>query len=167
MALGSKLELAPGSWAEAVYEVSIGMIVGTCHIPNLIARWWFDKLSSTSSSTIRIAADGNRTDATDTATNNELKVVAVGYGRTGTVCRQCLCANSSCCCNGHHHLTHNRFSLSLSLLTTTKTPSNSIPSLSRWKNLAIPHSIRNIYTNIPRSYPCGPIPFFCRPFKPV
>ena len=79
-AIGAKLQLQPGSWAEAVYEVAIGVLVGTCHVPNLVIRFWTEKWRSLWRSV----------DNGEPLAENELEVVAVGYGRTGTV------SSSSC-----------------------------------------------------------------------
>jgi hypothetical protein len=43
-ALGAKLQLPEGSWIETAYQFAIGMIVGSCHIPKLIYRWWSTQL---------------------------------------------------------------------------------------------------------------------------
>lgn len=76
-AIGAKLQLTPGSWAEAVYEVAIGMLVGTCHVPNLVVGFWSDKM--------RTLWKSYQQSIQDDETPDELQVVAVGYGRTGTV----------------------------------------------------------------------------------
>lgn len=83
MAFGSKLELQAGSWLEAVYDVVIGVVVGASHSLNMLRKntmnsafigWIFEYLG------FERHVGGKST------TNTEgLKVVAVGYGRTGTV----------------------------------------------------------------------------------
>lgn len=81
-ALGAKLELPEGSWLESAYQVLIGMIVGTCHIPNLLYRWWLSRVFRP-----MLHAMGQQPSLEEDAVPSEqkLKVVAVGYGRTGTV----------------------------------------------------------------------------------
>ena len=82
MAVGSKLQLEPGSWAEAGYEIIIGAAVGAWHSIYLISRWWYLQLFRP-----LLRAFGFQLAETEVQTNKEktLKVVSVGYGRTGTV----------------------------------------------------------------------------------
>jgi hypothetical protein len=84
MASGSKLQLEPGSWLETAYDVYIGSVVGASHSFKICAKWWFGRaiapVLSAAGFQVRAdkvvqSADGEKT----------LKVVAVGYGRTGTV----------------------------------------------------------------------------------
>lgn len=83
-ALGSKLHFEPGSLLEAGFELCIGALVGAAHSVNIVANWWYTNLLVPSLALFGInlktekhvqSRDGEKT----------LKVVAVGYGRTGTV----------------------------------------------------------------------------------
>ena len=84
MAVGSKLHFQPGSWLEAGYEVFIGAVTGGFHSVYLVSRWWYANLVRPvlSACGLRLSKDkvvqskdGQKT----------LKVVAAGFGRTGTV----------------------------------------------------------------------------------
>lgn len=84
MAVGSKLQLEPGSWAEFAYDVTIGFAVGAAHSLYLIARWVCLHILRV----LRIfGIDGIRDSEINERGEGDkaLKVVAVGYGRTGTV----------------------------------------------------------------------------------
>lgn len=81
MALGSKLQLEPGSWAELIYDVSIGAAVGAHHAFYIITKWWYEHLIHPTLRILGLAENSlNKHEE-----KNTLKVVAVGYGRTGTV----------------------------------------------------------------------------------
>jgi hypothetical protein len=84
MALGSKLQLEPGSWAELAYDVCIGIAVGAMHSIWITGRWWFNHLVRPILTFAGLMAPQT---AESESEENELKVVAVGYGRTGTVRR--------------------------------------------------------------------------------
>jgi len=83
MAVGSKLQLEPGSWAEFAYDVTIGFAVGAAHSLYLVGRWVYLHILrvlqlfgiDSNNSQVNEGRDGEKA----------LKVVAVGYGRTGTV----------------------------------------------------------------------------------
>lgn len=88
MASGSKLQLEPGSWLEALYDIYIGTVVGAAHSIYITAKWWYVNVAIPLSAAFGyelkqdkeiVSKDGEKT----------LKVVAVGFGRTGTV-RGCL-----------------------------------------------------------------------------
>ena len=85
MAMGSKLHLEPGSWAEIVYDIAIGIAVGAHHSLYFVTRWWY--LHLIQPILTLLGWQGN--DVVDlnqkNQTLNSLKVIAVGYGRTGTV----------------------------------------------------------------------------------
>lgn len=80
-ALGAKLQLTEGSWLESAYQVLIGMIVGTCHIPNLLYRWWWGRIFRPLLTSMGL----QQLEDSQEPSEKTLKVVAVGYGRTGTV----------------------------------------------------------------------------------
>lgn len=81
MAVGSKLasKLHPGSWAEFVYEISIGAVVGATHSLYFVTRWWYQQL-------VRPIASYYYEEETISSNPSQiLQVIGVGYGRTGTV----------------------------------------------------------------------------------
>ena len=83
MSFGSKLQLEPGSWTEAFYDVYIGVVVGGRHSAFLFTRGLYKVFVNPAFSLLGIPTSDALSEA---ATNTEgLKVVAVGYGRTGTV----------------------------------------------------------------------------------
>lgn len=76
MAVGSKLQLEPGSWEEVLYEVYIGVVVGVGHNVNMLyVNFVRPYLRMLGMATEEVVGSGEKT----------LKVVGVGYGRTGTV----------------------------------------------------------------------------------
>ena len=84
MSVGSKLQLEPGSWGELVYDVSIGFIVGAAHSLYLMARgFYLNAIRPVLESVGLLDVMSARSDAN--RGEKELKVVVVGYGRTGTV----------------------------------------------------------------------------------
>ena len=84
MAVGSKLQLEPGSWLETLYDVYIGTIVGANHFIYICSKWWYIHLVRPILNLfgIRLEKDEEVKSKDDEKT---LKVVGVGYGRTGTV----------------------------------------------------------------------------------
>jgi hypothetical protein len=87
LSLGSKWQFQPGSWAELLYELAIGMAVGCAHSSYLVARFLYRMISYVPLMLLRFRENTSRTDPPTITTESEkrLKVVAVGYGRTGTV----------------------------------------------------------------------------------
>ena len=84
MAFGAKLQLQPGSWMETAYDVIIGIIVGASHSLNMLRK----NLVNSSFVQAVFKLFGlvyNDEDAPSTKRHEGLKVVGVGYGRTGTV----------------------------------------------------------------------------------
>ena len=82
MAFGSKLGLEPGGWAEMIYNVCIGVVVGSNHSISIITNWWYINVIQPILFYLRIIDD---TKTMEHDADKKLKVVAVGYGRTGTV----------------------------------------------------------------------------------
>lgn len=91
MAMGAKLQLEPGSLMETLYDIYIGIVVGANHSFYIVSRWWYQNLVQPILLAFGIQFDLFETKAQQQAnkegTKETLKVVAVGYGRTGTVCR--------------------------------------------------------------------------------
>ena len=83
MSSASKIQLEPGSWQETFHEIYIGFLVGVMH------NWYFiDKFLRENIAAPLHLAFGFETsllDGTKDEKEKTLKVVGVGYGRTGTV----------------------------------------------------------------------------------
>lgn len=79
MSLGSKLQLEPGSWAEMFYDVIIGIAVGASHSTKLVLRTIYEGLI------LPVIQAFGLKEEEESKLEKTLKVVAVGYGRTGTV----------------------------------------------------------------------------------
>lgn len=92
MSFGSKLQLQPGSWLELLYDVFIGIVTGAYHSLYLSSRTaYFAAVEPVLRRLLRILGrfEGEGSCSSDSQEGKkdrgELKVVAVGYGRTGTV----------------------------------------------------------------------------------
>ena len=92
MSFGSKLQLQPGSWLELLYDVIIGIVTGAYHSLYLSSRTaYFAAVEPVLRRLLRILGrvEGEGSCSSDSQEGKkdkgELKVVAVGYGRTGTV----------------------------------------------------------------------------------
>jgi hypothetical protein len=77
------------TWQEMMYDIYIGFVVGAAHSLKLTARWWYYHLIVPMAHRvmgIQLDADKYRIESKSwTEENRKLQVVAVGYGRTGTV----------------------------------------------------------------------------------
>ncbi|GAX22412.1 hypothetical protein FisN_14Hh025 [Fistulifera solaris] len=84
MAMGAKLQLEPGSLMETLYDIYIGIVVGANHSFYIVSRWWY--LNLFRPILLAFGIDWGVFEAKTAAagTKETLKVVAVGYGRTGT-----------------------------------------------------------------------------------
>lgn len=85
-ASSAKIHYEPGSWQEIANDIYTGTVVGAAHSIYLVAKWWYVNLLRPILNLFGVdvppdkiveSADGKKT----------LKVIAVGYGRTGTVSR--------------------------------------------------------------------------------
>ena len=90
--IGANLGLEPGSFQEAIYDIYVGTVVGAAHIFYFVKRWiiqlvidpllWVvGKRQSKKNST----ADDRGGDSSQPEDKGELKVIGIGFGRTGTV----------------------------------------------------------------------------------
>ena len=84
MALGSKLQLEPGSWLEMAYDVFIGIHVGVSHSVYIVAKWWYVHLILPILHLFGVRLEEDK-EVKSKDGEKTLKVVGVGYGRTGTV----------------------------------------------------------------------------------
>jgi hypothetical protein len=78
----AKMNFDNGSWQEALYEVYVGITVGSSH------GWYFLKKNAMGFAAPVLGAFGVEIGGKTNASiheGKELKVVGVGYGRTGTV----------------------------------------------------------------------------------
>jgi hypothetical protein len=88
MVYGSKLDLEPGSWMEAAFDVYIGVVVGARHFVFLFSKTLYALLVAPLLKFLPVRKPQSVDLNTNIENNNStqgLKVVAVGYGRTGTV----------------------------------------------------------------------------------
>jgi hypothetical protein len=85
MSYGAKLQLEPGSWTEAAYDIYIGTVVGARHSAFLVSRTFYKLLVQPFLTILGLKNIFEQ--AQETINTEGLKVVAVGYGRTGTVRR--------------------------------------------------------------------------------
>lgn len=85
MAMGAKLQLEPGSFMETLYDIYIGIVVGANHSFYIVSRWWYLNLFRPILLAFGIELGVFETKAATEKGKETLKVVAVGYGRTGTV----------------------------------------------------------------------------------
>ena len=74
MKTGAELRFEPGSWQEAAHDVYVGLLVGMGHVYKIFVQMPYEAIFSSSSMPMVRQA-------------GELKVVGVGFGRTGTVSR--------------------------------------------------------------------------------
>ena len=78
----AKMNFDHGSWQEALYEIYVGITVGSSH------GWYFLKKNAMFFAAPVLDVFGMETGGKNNASikeAKELKVVGVGYGRTGTV----------------------------------------------------------------------------------
>ena len=89
MAAGSKLHFEPGSWLEALHDFYIGTIVGATHSAYLVARNCYNHVVVPVANTFGANLKRKYKEVNSKDGEKTLKVVAVGYGRTGTVSLYC------------------------------------------------------------------------------
>jgi hypothetical protein len=87
ISFGSKLQLQPGSLVEATWEIAIGSLSGGIRACHLLVIWCYVNLVRPAA---RLAGvhlpEGKR----EKMPGGTIQVVAVGFGRTGTVrCFSC------------------------------------------------------------------------------
>ena len=89
MAVGAKLHFQPGSWLETGYEIFIGTVVGATHSIYLVSKWWYVHILRP---LLHVCGVRLQKDKVVKSRDGEkaLKVVAVGFGRTGTVSKKLL-----------------------------------------------------------------------------
>jgi hypothetical protein len=84
----------PGSWQEAAHDVAAGFRVGIGHAIHHGAEFIADTFIKPIAHPFGITFEGEKPEPSD-----GIKVVGVGYGRTGTVCMEpdsgSTCGNSS------------------------------------------------------------------------
>ena len=83
MSSTSKLHFEPGSWHETLHEIYIGFVVGVMHNWYFIDKFLKEKIAAPLQTAFGLEPSlltGSREEKEKT-----LKVVGVGFGRTGTV----------------------------------------------------------------------------------
>lgn len=84
MSSGAKMQIEAGSFVEAVHDIYIGFVVGVAHSWYFVDKFFREQIFQplTSAFGIETSIEGIPEEKEKT-----LKVVGVGYGRTGTVSR--------------------------------------------------------------------------------
>eukprot|EP00538_Stauroneis_constricta_P001875 CAMPEP_0119552682 /NCGR_PEP_ID=MMETSP1352-20130426/5606_1 /TAXON_ID=265584 /ORGANISM="Stauroneis constricta, Strain CCMP1120" /LENGTH=97 /DNA_ID=CAMNT_0007598949 /DNA_START=247 /DNA_END=536 /DNA_ORIENTATION=+ len=92
MKRGATSNFQPGSWQELLHDVYVGTLTGACHFPYFVKTWTVEylvlpllhltRLSSVVLPSPQDSVVGGSDDARMEA--RELKVVGIGFGRTGT-----------------------------------------------------------------------------------
>jgi vacuolar-type H+-ATPase subunit I/STV1 len=75
----------PGSWQEAIYDVFVGIYVGSAHILTIAKLFCWTHFVQPLLSGLGVHTAEKPIERT--IEENKLKVIGVGYGRTGTVSR--------------------------------------------------------------------------------
>lgn len=84
----SGMNFEPGSWQEATYEIYVGLHVGIAHTAYFGKLFFIDYVNKPISKALGFAeAEKKRAPLPDGSQG--LKVIGVGYGRTGTVSNGC------------------------------------------------------------------------------
>lgn len=86
MSSASRVQHEPGSWGEIIHEVQVGFVVGVMHSWYFIDKFLKDQIAAPVKSIFGLPVESS-VDTLDQGEGKEktLKVVGVGYGRTGTV----------------------------------------------------------------------------------
>ena len=82
MAFGSRLDLEPGSWLDVAREIVEGTATGISRAAAVIATWVYVNLIHPLACAIGFQLPEGKRQKIPGA---QMKVAAVGYGRTGTV----------------------------------------------------------------------------------
>lgn len=153
MKTGADLRFEAGSWQEAMHDIYIGLLVGMGHVYKIFVQMPYAAVFGSSS------GSGS---SLPSSTQGELKVVGVGFGRTGTVRDMCYCI---CICSMLCVFLEVLTSRHLFYLCDHYRLPTSIRSSWPWKNLAFRPFIRNICTNrkMKPFLKCGRI----KSFRPV
>jgi hypothetical protein len=80
----SHMNFEPGSWQEAAYELYVGLYVGIAHTIYFGKLFLVDYVSKPAGKALGYAGEEKKR-APKSKGPHELKVIGVGYGRTGTV----------------------------------------------------------------------------------
>ena len=92
--IGANLGLEPGSFQEAIYDIYVGTVVGAAHIFYFVKRWIIDLVidplmwvvgKKNQQSKKHAATDDSGGNSSQPEDKGELKVIGIGFGRTGTV----------------------------------------------------------------------------------
>jgi hypothetical protein len=80
----SHMNFEPGSWQEAAYELYVGLYVGIAHSIYFGKLFLVDYVRKPATKALGFAGEKKKR-APKSEGPHELKVIGVGYGRTGTV----------------------------------------------------------------------------------
>jgi hypothetical protein len=78
MKTGASLRFEPGSFQEAIYDCYIGVAVGARHDLWFLSKWLMNALQL-------VGLKAPQDDVPPPTEKGELRVVGIGFGRTGTV----------------------------------------------------------------------------------
>ena len=87
MRTGATLRFEPGSIAEILYDCYIGIVVGARHYLWFLSKWTSDFLFDPLMNLTGLSSKQALSEATP---KGQLRVVGIGFGRTGTVSLLCL-----------------------------------------------------------------------------
>jgi len=80
MSYSTKKQFKPGSWEEVLYDYYSGLSVGALHSMRLMTNWIKSTIVRPTSNLLH-----HQTSSESKEVKTTLKVVGVGFGRTGTV----------------------------------------------------------------------------------
>ena len=85
MSTASRVQHEPGSWAETLHEIQVGFIVGAMHNWYFIDKFIKEQIAAPVQSILGLDSSSPSNTLGQEGKEKTLKVVGVGYGRTGTV----------------------------------------------------------------------------------
>lgn len=85
MSSASRVQHEPGSWSEIMHEVQVGFVVGAMHSWYFIDKFLKDQIAAPVQSILGLESSAPSQTQAQEGKEKTLKVVGVGYGRTGTV----------------------------------------------------------------------------------
>ena len=83
MSSASRVQVQPGSWEETFHEIYVGFVVGVMHNWYFIDKFLKEKIAAPIQTVFGLETSLDGINGKDK--EKTLKVVGVGYGRTGTV----------------------------------------------------------------------------------
>ena len=81
----SRMNFEPDSWQEGLYELYVGFHVGTAHIVYFMKHIFMANVGNPLMKELGMEVQATEVKPRVSEGDRELKVIGVGYGRTGTV----------------------------------------------------------------------------------